>query len=57
VQITQPGTERRHQIWFENPRVSRPVKEDNVGAADKRLFPRDCREGVSHITLHYLTLH
>ena len=46
LQIEQPGADRRHRIWFENPRVSRPVKDDASGLADKRLFPRDCREAV-----------
>jgi hypothetical protein len=38
----------RHRFWFENPAVSRPIRED-VGAAaagDQRLFPRECREAV-----------
>ena len=46
LQIEHPGTARRHRVWFENPRVARPVKDDAAGLADKRLFPRDCREGV-----------
>ena len=46
LQIEHPGTARRHRIWLENPRVARPVKDDAAGLADKRLFPRDCREGV-----------
>jgi hypothetical protein len=31
-------------VWFENPRVARPLRDDAAGAADNRLFPRDCRE-------------
>ena len=46
LQIDQPGTDRWHRLWFENPRVARPVKEDALGLADKRLLPRDCREAV-----------
>ena len=46
LQIEQPGTDRQHRIWFENSRVSRPVEDDASGLADKRLFPRDCREAV-----------
>ncbi|CAL8465768.1 g5304 [Coccomyxa elongata] len=44
VEIEQPGTLRRARVWFESPRVARPLKDDAGGAADKRLFPRDCRE-------------
>ena len=33
-------------MWFENPRVAKPVRDDASGAADNRLFPRDCREEV-----------
>ncbi|CAL8465829.1 g5365 [Coccomyxa elongata] len=57
VEIEQPGTSRRARVWFENPRVARPLKDDAAGAADKRLFPRDCREagttykGAFHLDL------
>ncbi|CAL8465771.1 g5307 [Coccomyxa elongata] len=44
VEIEQPGTSRRARVWFESPRVALPLKDDAAGAADKRLFPRDCRE-------------
>ena len=42
----------RHRLWFENPAVSRPIREDSSGSAaaaggDQRLFPRECREAVS----------
>ena len=33
--------------------VGRPTKDDAVGAADKRLFPRDCREAVRCIHCGY----
>lgn len=46
MQVEQPGTSRRVRVWFENPRIARPLKDDAAGAADKRLFPRDCREAV-----------
>jgi len=40
----------RHRFWFENPQVSRPIREDAGSMAaggDQRLFPRECREAVS----------
>ncbi|KAL4859361.1 DNA-directed RNA polymerase I subunit 2 [Chlorella vulgaris] len=46
IEIENPLTKTRHRFWFENPAVSRPIRED-VGAAaagDQRLFPRECRE-------------
>lgn len=52
LQIEQPGTSRRARVWFENPRVARPLKDDAAGAADKRLFPRDCREAVCGFPNH-----
>ena len=51
LQIAQPGTTRRHRVWFENPRVARPLREDAAGAADNRLFPRDCREEARGVTV------
>lgn len=47
VQIEHPVTKQLHLFWFENPVVGRPIKEDAPPGADTRLFPRDCREGVS----------
>jgi DNA-directed RNA polymerase I subunit RPA2 len=41
VENTLTGT--RHRLWFENPVVGRPTKEDQA-AVDNRLFPRECRE-------------
>ena len=46
LQIEQPATDRWYRLWFENSCVARPVKEDALGLADKRLFPRDCRKAV-----------
>lgn len=39
-------TKQIHRYWFENPRVAKPYHENAVGD-EARLFPRDCREGVS----------
>ncbi|EFN59491.1 hypothetical protein CHLNCDRAFT_138110, partial [Chlorella variabilis] len=46
IEIEQPVSKTRHRFWFENPSVSRPIREDSGAAAsgDQRLFPRECRE-------------
>ncbi|KAK9845769.1 hypothetical protein WJX81_002042 [Elliptochloris bilobata] len=44
VEFEHSLTKKQYRVWFESPVVGRPVKDDAVGAADKRLFPRDCRE-------------
>ena len=46
LQILHPITKQSHRIWFENPVVGKPLK-DVGGGRHERLFPRDCREGVS----------
>ena len=46
LQIEHPGTAKRHRVWFENPLVGQPIKDDTAGLTDKPLSPRDCREGV-----------
>ena len=46
LQIEHPITKQTHRVWFENPQIGRPLKEDVAAGADRRLFPRDCREGV-----------
>ena len=46
MQIKHPITKQSHRIWFENPYVGKPLKEIG-GGRHERLFPRDCREGVS----------
>ena len=46
MQIEHPITKQTHRVWFENPQIGRPLKEDVAAGADRRLFPRDCREGV-----------
>ncbi len=51
VQIEHTLTKKRHRVWFESPVLGRPVKDDATGVADKRLFPRDCREAVSCLGL------
>ena len=41
-------SQRTHRFWFENPAVSRPIREESslAAGADQRLFPRECREAV-----------
>ncbi len=51
VQFEHTLTKKRHRVWFESPVLGRPVKDDATGVADKRLFPRDCREAVSSLVL------
>lgn len=46
AQFVHTVTNKQYRVWFESPVVGRPVKDDATGAADKRLFPRDCREAV-----------
>lgn len=46
-QIEHPVTKQLHKFWFESPVVSLPQKDDAPAGADTRLYPRDCREGVS----------
>jgi hypothetical protein len=40
-------TKQVFRFWFESPVVSMPTKDDAPPGADTRLYPRDCREGVS----------
>jgi hypothetical protein len=47
VQVLHPQTGDTHRVWLENPHVGRPLREDVMAVSDERLFPRDCREGVS----------
>jgi hypothetical protein len=42
-----PVTKQVFRFWFESPVVSMPTKDDAPPGADTRLYPRDCREGVS----------
>lgn len=49
-------TKQIHRYWFENPRVAKPYHENAVGD-EARLFPRDCREGVSDGRTDGLTGH
>lgn len=44
--MVHPITQQTHRIWFENPFVGKPSKDAGGGKAE-RVFPRDCREGVS----------
>lgn len=46
MQVEHPVTKQVHKYWFESPRVAKPYHENAVGD-EGRLFPRDCREGVS----------
>ena len=45
AQVEIPGQQQSYRVWFENPDVRRPLKEDGQ-ASDERLFPRECREAV-----------
>lgn len=47
-QVEHPVTKQVHRYWFENPRMAKPYHENTVGD-EGRLFPRDCREGVSAV--------
>jgi hypothetical protein len=42
-------TKQVHRYWFAHPKVGKPYQENAVGD-EGRLFPRDCREGVSTCT-------
>lgn len=47
IEIENALTKTRHRFWFENPAVSRPIRDDAGSMAaggDQRLFPRECRE-------------
>jgi hypothetical protein len=46
-------TKQVHRYWLANPRVAKPYHENAVGD-EARLFPRDCREGVSARQLTWL---
>ena len=47
MQIVHPVTQQRHRIWYENPAIGRPLRDDGGGRFE-RMFPRDCREAVSN---------
>lgn len=47
LQVEHPVTKQVFRFWFESPVVSMPTKDDAPTGADTRLYPRDCREGVS----------
>lgn len=44
VEVEHPTTKHRHNFWIENAVVGRPTKDDASSGADRRLFPRECRE-------------
>ncbi len=46
-QIIHPLTKLVTRFWFEDPVLSKPIKEDAGPNMDNRLFPRECREAVS----------
>lgn len=43
VEIVPPVTQQIHRIWYENPAIGRPLRDDGGGRFE-RMFPRDCRE-------------
>lgn len=49
AQFEHSLTKKQYRVWFESPVVGRPTKDDAAGVADKRLFPRDCREAVRSV--------
>ncbi|KAL6767395.1 hypothetical protein ACKKBF_B35095 [Auxenochlorella protothecoides x Auxenochlorella symbiontica] len=44
VEVEHPITKHRHSFWLENAVIGRPTKDDASSGADRRLFPRECRE-------------
>ena len=44
IVIQHPLTKAVTRFWFEQPSVSKPIKEDNSIHLDNRLFPSECRE-------------
>lgn len=51
VQVQNPLSHARCQVWLENANVLRPLKEPGLTTADERLFPRDCRVSVRTLFL------
>lgn len=49
VQIMHPITKSTTSFWFEDPTLSKPVREDISPNTDPRLFPRECREAVRQL--------
>lgn len=47
VEVQNPLSHAKCQVWFENATVLRPLKEPGLTTADERLFPRDCRVSAS----------
>eukprot|EP00878_Enallax_costatus_P045404 GHUV01054663.1.p1 GENE.GHUV01054663.1~~GHUV01054663.1.p1 ORF type:complete len:129 (-),score=22.95 GHUV01054663.1:55-441(-) len=47
LQVEHPRTKQLHRFWFDSPVVGLPINDAAPPGAETRLFPRDCREGVS----------
>ncbi|GAX83529.1 hypothetical protein CEUSTIGMA_g10954.t1 [Chlamydomonas eustigma] len=44
IEIQNPITKTVSSFWFEEPSLSKPIKEDAGANYDPRLLPRECRE-------------
>lgn len=44
IVIQHPLTKIDTRFWFEQPSISKPIKEDSGIHSDNRLFPSECRE-------------